>query len=85
VISAGRIRLLPFQRKLFPQLLTLALGDADWVAQQLALLRNVGFDGLVLNFVNYLDEFPYFVQEVLPRLERLGVRNARVQQAIDGG
>jgi hypothetical protein len=34
----------------------------------------VGFDGLVLNFVNYLDEFPYFAQEVLPRLERLGVR-----------
>jgi FMNH2-dependent dimethyl sulfone monooxygenase len=30
-----------------------------------------------MNFVNYLDEFPYFRDEVLPRLERLGVREAR--------
>ncbi len=51
-----------------------AIGDPDWVTQTLARLRHVGFDGLVLNFVNYLDEFPYFVQEVLPRLERLGLR-----------
>jgi dimethylsulfone monooxygenase len=51
-----------------------AIGDPDWVAAKLARLREVGFDGLVLNFVNYLDEFPYFVQEVLPRLERLGIR-----------
>jgi FMNH2-dependent dimethyl sulfone monooxygenase len=75
----------PAERRVLARGNFCAIGDADWVAQQLALLRNVGFDGLVLNFVNYLDEFPYFVQEVLPRLERLGVRNARVQQAIDGG
>jgi len=31
-------------------------------------LHAVGFDGLALNFVNYLDEIPYVVQEVLPRL-----------------
>ena len=36
----------------------------------------VGFDGLVLNFVDYLEEFPYFAQEVLPRLEREGLRFA---------
>jgi FMNH2-dependent dimethyl sulfone monooxygenase len=51
-----------------------AIGDPDRVAEQLARLRNVGFDGLVLNFVNYLDEFPYFAGEVLPRLERMGIR-----------
>jgi len=51
-----------------------AIGDAERVTQQIVRLRNVGFDGLVLNFVNYLDEFPYFAQEVLPRLERLGLR-----------
>jgi alkanesulfonate monooxygenase SsuD/methylene tetrahydromethanopterin reductase-like flavin-dependent oxidoreductase (luciferase family) len=51
-----------------------AIGDPDWVTEQLARLHRVGFDGLVINFVNYLDEFPYFVQEVLPRLERLGLR-----------
>jgi dimethylsulfone monooxygenase len=51
-----------------------AIGDADEVTRQLALLQSVGFDGIVLNFVNYLDEFPYFAQEVLPRLERMGLR-----------
>jgi alkanesulfonate monooxygenase SsuD/methylene tetrahydromethanopterin reductase-like flavin-dependent oxidoreductase (luciferase family) len=51
-----------------------AIGDPDRVAQQLARLANVGFDGLVLNFVNYLDEFPYFASEVLPRLEGMGLR-----------
>ena len=35
-----------------------------------------GLDGLVLNFVDYLKELPYFAQEVLPRLERAGVRRA---------
>ncbi len=51
-----------------------AIGDPDEVTRHIARLSEVGFDGLVLNFVNYLDEFPYFVQEVLPRLERLGLR-----------
>ena len=53
-----------------------AIGDPERVAEQIVRLKNVGFDGLVLNFVNYLDEFPYFVQEVLPRLEALGLRAA---------
>jgi hypothetical protein len=34
-----------------------------------------GFSGvLALNFVDYLAELPYFAQEVLPRLEQLGLR-----------
>ena len=53
------------------------VGTPDRVAADLYELHCVGFDGLVLNFLNYLDELPYFAQEVLPRLERLGVRHAR--------
>jgi alkanesulfonate monooxygenase SsuD/methylene tetrahydromethanopterin reductase-like flavin-dependent oxidoreductase (luciferase family) len=52
------------------------VGEPDHVAAELIRLHQVGFDGLVLNFVNYLDELPYFAQEVLPRLERQGVRTA---------
>jgi hypothetical protein len=33
-----------------------------------------GFAGMCFSFVNYLDEFPFFRDEVLPRLERLGLR-----------
>jgi hypothetical protein len=29
---------------------------------------------VAIDFINYLGELPYFVQEVLPLLERLGIR-----------
>jgi alkanesulfonate monooxygenase SsuD/methylene tetrahydromethanopterin reductase-like flavin-dependent oxidoreductase (luciferase family) len=51
-----------------------AIGDPDAVARELARLRSAGFDGLAINFVDYLEELPYFVEAVLPRLERLGLR-----------
>ena len=51
-----------------------AVGDADHVAAELLRLHRVGFDGLVLNFLNYLEELPYFAQEVLPRLQQHSVR-----------
>jgi FMNH2-dependent dimethyl sulfone monooxygenase len=44
------------------------------VAAQLERLHGVGFDGLALNFVNYLDDIEYFSAEVLPRLEAKGLR-----------
>ena len=31
--------------------------------------------GIAVSFVNYLNEVPYFCDEVLPRLVRLGVRH----------
>lgn len=51
-----------------------AVGDPDSVAEQLAQLHAVGFDGLAVNFVDYLKELPFFAQEVLPRLERKRLR-----------
>ena len=50
------------------------IGDPDRVAADLARLSEAGFTGLALSFVNYAAELPYFCAEVLPRLERLGVR-----------
>jgi FMNH2-dependent dimethyl sulfone monooxygenase len=50
------------------------VGDPDTVAQTLAEISGIGFTGMSLAFVNYLDEFPYFRDEVLPRLERMGLR-----------
>jgi FMNH2-dependent dimethyl sulfone monooxygenase len=71
----------PTERRVLARGNFCAIGDPDRVAQQLARLRSVGFDGLVLNFVNYLDEFPYFAEEVLPRLERLGIREKALTAA----
>ena len=37
-------------------------------------LSRGGMRGIAVSMVNYLDELPFFRDEVLPRLERLGVR-----------
>jgi dimethylsulfone monooxygenase len=50
------------------------VGTPDRVADELATISKAGMRGIALSFVNYLDELPYFCDEVLPRLVRLGVR-----------
>jgi alkanesulfonate monooxygenase SsuD/methylene tetrahydromethanopterin reductase-like flavin-dependent oxidoreductase (luciferase family) len=52
------------------------VGTPDEVAAGLAELHAAGFSGFAFSFVNYLREFPYFRDEVLPRLERLGLRES---------
>jgi alkanesulfonate monooxygenase SsuD/methylene tetrahydromethanopterin reductase-like flavin-dependent oxidoreductase (luciferase family) len=56
------------------------VGDADHVAKTLAALSAAGVTGIGISFINYLDEMPFFCDEVLPRLERLGLRE-RVRQS----
>jgi len=53
------------------------VGDPDRVARQLADLSRAGLRGAGVSFVNYADELPFFCDEVMPRLERLGVRERR--------
>lgn len=50
------------------------VGSPDDVAEELAEMSAAGLAGTSISFFNYLDSMPYFVQEVLPRLERLGLR-----------
>lgn len=52
------------------------VGDPDHVAGEFARLHQAGINACTLAFFNYLEELPYFLAEVLPRLERLGVRRA---------
>jgi len=52
----------------------LMVGDPDRIAGQLADLSRAGLRGIGFSFVNYLKELPYFCAEVLPRLERMGIR-----------
>lgn len=53
------------------------VGDPDQVAAQLIALARAGLRGVGVSFVNYADELPYFCAEVLPRLERAGLREPR--------
>jgi FMNH2-dependent dimethyl sulfone monooxygenase len=50
------------------------VGDPDHVAQQLADLSRAGLTGIAVSLVNYCDELPYFADEVIGRLERMGLR-----------
>ena len=54
-----------------------SIGDPDHVAKTMAELSHAGLTGMGISLVNYLDELPYFCDEVLPRLERMGLRDKR--------
>jgi FMNH2-dependent dimethyl sulfone monooxygenase len=51
------------------------IGDPDYVTGLLATLHRGGFDGIGLSMVNYLDELPFILDEVVPRLEKMGLRS----------
>jgi alkanesulfonate monooxygenase SsuD/methylene tetrahydromethanopterin reductase-like flavin-dependent oxidoreductase (luciferase family) len=50
------------------------VGDPDHVARQLIDLSKAGLTGVAVSLVNYIDELPYFCDEVMPRLQRAGIR-----------
>ena len=50
------------------------VGTPDRVAEDLAVVSRAGVRGIAVSFVNYLDDLPYFRDEVLPRLARMGLR-----------
>ena len=50
------------------------VGDPDYVVEQFVKLNKSGLRGIAVSMVNYIDELPFFEAEVLPRLQRLGLR-----------
>jgi len=53
------------------------VGTPDKVARELADLCAAGLRGIAVSFVDFLGELPFFCDEVLPRLARLGTREQR--------
>ncbi|MFM9967130.1 MAG: LLM class flavin-dependent oxidoreductase [Burkholderiales bacterium] len=53
------------------------IGTPDEVVAEMQKVNAIGIDGLALGFVNGLKYLPYIQAEVLPRLERAGLRNPR--------
>jgi alkanesulfonate monooxygenase SsuD/methylene tetrahydromethanopterin reductase-like flavin-dependent oxidoreductase (luciferase family) len=49
-------------------------GTPEKIAGELADLSHAGLRGIAFSFVNYIEEFPLFRDEVLPRLVEAGVR-----------
>ena len=50
------------------------IGDPDTIAKKMEEIPEAGFAGTTLSFVDYAEEFPYFRDEVIPRLEAKGLR-----------
>lgn len=50
------------------------VGDPDTIANEMEKIPRAGFAGTTLSFVDYAKEFPYFRDEVMPRLEKKGLR-----------
>ena len=50
------------------------VGTPRFVADELVRISEAGFAGSTISFVNFVDELPYFVAEVLPLLVRAGLR-----------
>lgn len=49
-------------------------GTPDHVAKELGRLSEAGFDGVSIIFIDYARELPFFIQEIIPRLEDRGLR-----------
>lgn len=52
------------------------IGTPDQVADGIEKLAQAGFAGSTMSFLDYAEEFPYFRDEVLPRLAAKGLRPA---------
>ena len=50
------------------------IGSYDDAAETYKRLSDAGLDGLAVALVNYINEFPRVRDEILPRMERLGLR-----------
>jgi dimethylsulfone monooxygenase len=60
------------------------VGSFDEAAASFKRLSDAGLDGMALGLVNYIDELPVLRDEVLPRMERLGLREHANDKAIEG-
>ena len=51
------------------------VGSPDDVAEKLARIHGAGISGIGFSLVNFLTELPFLGQELLPRLDRMGIRS----------
>jgi alkanesulfonate monooxygenase SsuD/methylene tetrahydromethanopterin reductase-like flavin-dependent oxidoreductase (luciferase family) len=50
------------------------VGSYDDVVEQCRKMSQYGVDGIAIGLVNYITDFPILRDEILPRMERLGLR-----------
>ncbi len=50
------------------------VGTPEQVAEGVGALHAAGFRGTTLSFLDYVEEFPYFRDQVMPLLAQRGLR-----------
>lgn len=50
------------------------VGTPDDIVEEMLLLEKAGLRGAAITFLDYVADMPFFIQEVLPRMERAGLR-----------
>lgn len=58
------------------------VGSYDDVVETFSHLSKAGLQGLAVGLINYIDEFPSLRDEVLPRMERAGLREPVRQDSL---
>jgi alkanesulfonate monooxygenase SsuD/methylene tetrahydromethanopterin reductase-like flavin-dependent oxidoreductase (luciferase family) len=53
------------------------IGSYDDAAETFKWMSDAGLTGMAIGLVNYIKDFPALRDEVLPRMERLGLRERR--------
>jgi alkanesulfonate monooxygenase SsuD/methylene tetrahydromethanopterin reductase-like flavin-dependent oxidoreductase (luciferase family) len=62
------------ERVISGQSILLLKGNPDEVAQQFKELSDEGLDGMAFGLPNFIDDLPIIRDEVMPRMEALGLR-----------
>ncbi len=52
------------------------VGTPERIASEMVKMHEVGFAGTTVSFVNFKNELPYFIDQVLPLLREAGLRQA---------
>jgi alkanesulfonate monooxygenase SsuD/methylene tetrahydromethanopterin reductase-like flavin-dependent oxidoreductase (luciferase family) len=52
------------------------IGTPRHIADEMIRMSEVGFTGTTVSFVNFKNELPYFIENVLPLLREAGLRVA---------
>jgi len=54
------------------------IGSYDDAIETFQKLHALGLNGLALGMINYIEDFPHIRDEILPRMERVGLRHPHV-------
>ena len=52
------------------------VGTPDQIVSKMQDLSSMGVDGILLSWLDYIDEAHYWIENVLPRLEQAGLRDS---------